>query len=90
MSASASDVAYDGIRNMLTSGELSPGQRLSQIRLARQLQCSPMPVVEAMRRLSDSLDKPNRKMCSLDLSLLDNFGIHLKEFGDSRERLAEV
>ena len=30
MTASASDLAYDGIRNMLTSGELSPGQRPTQ------------------------------------------------------------
>ncbi|MBC8354550.1 MAG: GntR family transcriptional regulator, partial [Planctomycetes bacterium] len=47
----AADVAYRGIHQMLASGQLLPGQRLSQSRLARQLQCSPMPVVEAMRRL---------------------------------------
>lgn len=41
-------------------------------------------------RVLDYLDKPNRKMCSLYLSLLNKFGIHLKEFGDSNERLAEV
>jgi hypothetical protein len=29
-------------------------------------------------------------MCSLYLSLLDKFGIRLKEFGDANERLAEV
>jgi hypothetical protein len=41
-------------------------------------------------RVLDYLDKPNRKMCSLYLSLLDKAGVHLKEFGDSQEPLAEI
>jgi hypothetical protein len=41
-------------------------------------------------RVLDYLDKPNRKMCSLYLSMLDKVGIHLDKFGDSTERLAEV
>lgn len=41
-------------------------------------------------RVLDYLDKPNRKMCSLYLSLMDKFGIQKTEFGDSRERLSEV
>ncbi|MFN0198969.1 MAG: DUF1552 domain-containing protein, partial [Planctomycetaceae bacterium] len=41
-------------------------------------------------RVLDYLDKPNRKMCSLYLSLLDKYGVSLNEFGDSTERLAEV
>ena len=41
-------------------------------------------------RVLDYANQPNRKMCSLYLSLLDKFGIHLNEFGDSKERLAEV
>jgi hypothetical protein len=41
-------------------------------------------------RVLDYLDKPNRKMCSLYLSMLDKCGLHLKEFGDTNERLAEV
>lgn len=41
-------------------------------------------------RTLDYLEKPNRKMCSLYLSLLDKAGIHLDSFGDSTERLAEV
>ena len=41
-------------------------------------------------RVLDYRGKPNRKMCSLYLSLLDKAGLHLDEFGDSRERLAEV
>ncbi len=41
-------------------------------------------------RVLDYLGKPNRKMCSLYLSMLDKCGISLKEFGDSNERLTEV
>ena len=41
-------------------------------------------------RVLDYLKKPNRKMCSLYLSMLDKYGIRLKEFGDSTERLSEV
>jgi hypothetical protein len=38
----------------------------------------------------DYLGKPNRRMCSLYLSMLDKVGIRLPEFGDSKERLAEI
>lgn len=41
-------------------------------------------------RVLDYREKPNRKMCSLYLSMLDKCGIRLDEFGDSSERLAEV
>jgi len=41
-------------------------------------------------RVLDYLDKPNRKMCSLYLSMLDKCDIHLDNFGDSTERLAEI
>jgi hypothetical protein len=41
-------------------------------------------------RVLDYLGKPNRKMCSLFLSLLDKCDIRLSQFGDSTERLAEV
>ena len=41
-------------------------------------------------RVLDYSGKSNRKMCSLFLSLMDKFGVKLPEFGDSRERLAEV
>ena len=41
-------------------------------------------------RILDYLGKPNRKMCSLYLSMLDKCDIRLKEFGDSNERLSEV
>ncbi|HEY7424008.1 MAG TPA: DUF1552 domain-containing protein [Gemmataceae bacterium] len=41
-------------------------------------------------RILDYLDKPNRKMCSLYLSLMDKMDVRLDSFGDSRERLNEI
>ena len=41
-------------------------------------------------RVLDYLGKPNRKMCSLYLSLMDKMGVRLTEFGDSKERLTDV
>ncbi len=41
-------------------------------------------------RILDYLNKPNRKMCSLYLSLMDKTGVHLDRFGDSTERLSEI
>ena len=41
-------------------------------------------------RVLDYLGKPNRKMCSLYLSLMDKYGVRLKRFGDSNERLLEI
>ena len=41
-------------------------------------------------RVLHYLDKPNRKRCSLYLSLMDKFNVRLDQFGVSRERLAEV
>ena len=34
--------------------------------------------------------KPNRKMCSLYLSMMDRMGVRLEQFGDSTERLNEI
>ena len=41
-------------------------------------------------RILDYLGKPNRKMCSLYLALMEKAGVRLKEFGDSKEALAEI
>ncbi len=41
-------------------------------------------------RVLDYLGKPNRKMCSLYLSLMEKAGVRLENFGDSKERLAEI
>jgi hypothetical protein len=41
-------------------------------------------------RVLDHMNDPNRKMCSLFLSLLDKADVHLKQFGDSTEPLSSV
>jgi hypothetical protein len=41
-------------------------------------------------RVLDYMNDPNRKMCSLFLSLLDKAGVQLERFGDSTERLSGV
>jgi len=41
-------------------------------------------------RTLDYLGKPNRKMASLFMSMMDKVGVHVDEFGDSKERLAEI
>jgi hypothetical protein len=41
-------------------------------------------------RILDYLGKPNRKMCSLYLSLMDKVGVRLESFGDSKDRLAAI
>jgi len=41
-------------------------------------------------RVLDYLNKPNRKMCSLYLSLMEKCGTKMEKFGDSSEKLAEV
>jgi len=41
-------------------------------------------------RVLDYLGKPNRRMCSLYLSLMEKAGVPLKAFGDSKEALAEI
>jgi hypothetical protein len=60
--------------------------------------CSQLPVVLLgraggriqTRRTLDYLGKPNRKMCSLYLAMMDKMGVRLESFGDSKERLAEI
>lgn len=41
-------------------------------------------------RTLDYRERPNRKMASLYLAMMDKMGVHLDEFGDSKERLAEI
>jgi Protein of unknown function (DUF1552) len=41
-------------------------------------------------RVLDFTGRPNRKMCSLYLSLMDKAGVRLERFGDSNERLMEI
>ena len=41
-------------------------------------------------RVLDHRNDPNRKMCSLFLSLLDKADIHLDSFGDSTQPLSSI
>jgi hypothetical protein len=41
-------------------------------------------------RVLDYLGRPDRKMCSLYLSLMDKVGVRLDRFGDSNQRLQEI
>lgn len=50
---SAVDIVYKKIRGLILKGELSPGQKLSEIGLSDQLSVSRTPVREALRRLSN-------------------------------------
>jgi hypothetical protein len=60
--------------------------------------CTQLPVVVLGKaggqltsgRTLDYLGKPNRKMCSLYLSLMQKMGSKLNSFGDSTESLAEI
>jgi DNA-binding GntR family transcriptional regulator len=45
------DRAYRAVRDAITSGALSPGQKVTERGLAQQLSVSPTPVREAIRRL---------------------------------------
>ncbi len=84
MNRSTSDQAYQGIRQMFVRGEFKPGQRVSQSKLARQLGCSTVPVVEAMRRLESEglLVKQARKMAKVrELSAADLEGLYLLREG---------
>jgi len=41
-------------------------------------------------RILNYLGKPNRKMCSLYLSMMDKMGVRLDRFGDSNQRLSDI
>lgn len=45
------DRVYDALREKILRGEPSPGKRVSQRKLAKELGCSTIPISEAMRRL---------------------------------------
>jgi DNA-binding GntR family transcriptional regulator len=46
-----SQIAYDALRSMILSGEVKPGERLSERELARRVQVSRTPLREALGRL---------------------------------------
>ena len=58
-----SDQAYRALREMITSGDLPSGQRVTERSLATELGVSPTPVREALRRLEHErlMERPNSK-----------------------------
>lgn len=50
-SATLADRAYDALREAIISGELAPGEKITERGLADRLTVSPTPVREALRRL---------------------------------------
>ena len=59
----SSQIAYQGIRRMLYSKELVPGQRIAYRDLAERLQLSPTPIIQALKWLELQgfvLHEPNR------------------------------
>ena len=47
----SSQIAYHGIRHMLYTKELVPGQRIAYRDLAEKLQLSPTPIIQALKWL---------------------------------------
>lgn len=52
-SAARADAAYDHLKTQLLEGEWGPGTKLSVVDLARALDCSRVPVMEAVKRLAN-------------------------------------
>lgn len=50
-SPTLADQAYDALREAIISGELAPGEKITERGLAARLSVSPTPVREALRRL---------------------------------------
>ena len=47
-------IVYEKIKNVIVSGVIPAGTRLSEVQLAQQLEVSRTPVREAIRQLSES------------------------------------
>jgi DNA-binding GntR family transcriptional regulator len=68
----SSQIAYHGIRRMLYSKELVPGQRIAYRDLAERLQLSPTPIIQALKWLELQgfvLHEPNRGYSMAPFSL---------------------
>ncbi|CAN0392845.1 unnamed protein product, partial [Phaeothamnion confervicola] len=51
-SSARADAAYDYLKTCLLEGDYGPGQKLSVVELTRELNCSRVPVMEAIKRLA--------------------------------------
>lgn len=79
-----SDRVYLEIRDLLGTGDLLPGSRVAQSNLAKQLGCSTIPVIEALRRLESEglLCKEPRRMATVrSLSPRDWEGLYYARIG---------
>jgi DNA-binding GntR family transcriptional regulator len=79
-----SERVYLEIRDLLGTGDLTPGRRVAQSDLAKQLGCSTIPVIEALRRLeSEGLlrKKPRRMATVRALSPRDWEGLYYARIG---------
>lgn len=53
-SAARADAAYDYIKTRLLEGNYAAGEKLSVVELTRELDCSRVPVMEAVKRLASA------------------------------------
>ncbi len=68
----SSQVAYRGIRRMIYTRELVPGQKIAYRDLAEKLGLSPTPIVQALKRLELQgfvTHEPNRGFCMTPFSI---------------------
>jgi DNA-binding GntR family transcriptional regulator len=64
-------IAYNGIRRMIYTRELVPGQKIAYRDLAEKLHLSPTPIIQALKRLellSFVSHEPNRGFCMTPFS----------------------
>jgi len=94
--ASLKDIAARYIRDLIVSGELPPGSKLAQDRVADDLGISRLPVREALIELGEKgyvVTVPRRGVFVLQLSVedvLDHFEVVGLVFGLAARRAAEV
>jgi DNA-binding GntR family transcriptional regulator len=68
----SSQIAYHGIRRMIYTRELVPGQKIAYRELAEKLHLSPTPIIQALKRLellSFVSHEPNRGFCMTPFSI---------------------
>ena len=68
----SSQVAYQGIRRMIYTRELVPGQKIAYRDLAEKLHLSPTPIIQALKRLEllgFVAHEPNRGFCMTPFSI---------------------
>ena len=80
----ASTLAYAAIKKKIVARELKPGEKVSQLKISKELGISTVPIMEAMRLLESGglLVKEGRKMARVrKLSLKEVEGVYLVREG---------